>query len=75
MQIDGNVLIALIPLGIALMGLAFGYGALTSRVRSNKGEIIDIWGAIKDFQKDNKSDHNALSTKLDTIIRNGKKGG
>ena len=58
---------------IALLGFAYGYGVINTKVKANKDNITDIWKEISDFKKENKADHNSMSNKLDTIIRNGRK--
>ena len=59
---------------LALLALAYGYGVLTQKVKSNRYDINKIANEFKDYQRENKNDHQAINLKLDTIIRNGQKG-
>jgi len=56
---------------LAILGITFGYGVLTNKVSNNRKDINDIWDWLQNYQKENKSDHNQINSKLDNIIRNG----
>ena len=60
---------------IGLLVLAYGYGVLTQRTKSNRADINHIQEEFKEYRKDNKADHNLIFAKLDTIIKNGNKKG
>lgn len=74
MQIGTEMLAGFITLFLAIIGFAVWLGALHQKVKYNRKDIDDAWETIKDFQRENKADHNRISVKLDEIIRNGKRG-
>lgn len=78
MTIDPG-LAALIGTGaLALIGVAFGYGMLTNRVKGNRLDINENKQNFRDdmqaFRDENTEGHRLIHEKLDTIIRNGRGG-
>ena len=71
MQIDAALVGVLVTVLLAILGITFGYGVLTNKVSNNRKDINDIWDWLQNYQKENKSDHNQINSKLDNIIRNG----
>lgn len=63
-EIDASLVAILVTILGALIGVAFGYGSLTQKV---KGVVEQF----KNYQKENKDDHNMINNKLDRIIQNG----
>jgi len=78
MTIDTSLLIILVTILVALFGVAFGYGILTQKVRSNR---LDIQEEKKNYKAiDNKLDDLSERTSrveavLNIIARNGKSPG
>ena len=73
MQIDAAMIGVVVTVLLALIGMAYGYGILTQKVKSNRCDIADIWKEFKSYQIDNRQDHKEIFVKLDKIISNGKK--
>jgi len=71
MVIDAAVIGIVVSVLFALLGLAFGYGSLHSRVNNNKFDIDTAFKDFKEYQRENKADHNLITAKLDKIIKNG----
>ena len=75
MQLDAAIIGVVVTGLLALLGLAYGYGALTQKVKANRCDITDIRAEFKSYQIDNKADHTLIFTKLDKIIQNGSRKG
>ena len=71
MVIDGAVIGIVVSVLFALLGLAYGYGSLNARVKTNKFDIDTAFKDFKDYQRENKADHNNITGKLDKLISNG----
>ncbi len=69
MQIDAAIIGVVVTVLLALLGLAYGYGSLTNKVKGDRYDIEEIKKSFRDYQVDNKADHALITTKLDTIIR------
>lgn len=67
MQIDAGMATLVSAVVLAVVGIAFGYGMLTNRVKGNRLDIDE-----------NKRDFNhalgVINEKLDRLIRNGRGG-
>jgi len=78
MQIDAAIIGVVVTALIALIGLAAWVGGLAQKVKGEKEErkegIALIRSEFKSYQIDNKGDHTLIFSKLDEIIKNGKKG-
>jgi len=59
---------------LALLALAYGYGILTQKVKSNRFDIEKAFKTIERHQGETKADLSSINQKLDTVIRNGQKG-
>ena len=75
MIFDAAVFGIVVTVLFALLGLAYGYGSLQTRVKNNKFDIDVAFKDFKEYQKENKSDHNAITAKLDRILVNGRNKG
>ena len=84
MQIDSGIVGVVITVLITLLSLSFWVGTLSQRVKQNRENIEkaereqqliinQLRTEFASYQKDNKSDHKDMGTKLDQIIRNGHK--
>ena len=82
MQIDSALLAILITVLGAIIAIAYGYGILTQKVKSNRidfdakvkqhdMDIADIYKNFKEYRDENKADHREMNTKLDKILQNG----
>jgi len=74
LELNASLFGIIVTVLLALLALAYGYGVLTQKVKSNRYDINKIANEFKDYQQENKNDHQAIGLKLDTIIRNGQKG-
>jgi len=74
MTIDTTIVAILVTIIIAIISCAAWVGALYQKVKTNKEYINNIRSEFKSYQIDNKGDHTLIFTKLDEIIRNGKRG-
>jgi len=71
MELNMATIGVIITVLMSLLGLAYGYGALSTKVRFNRKDIDGMVDELRRYQRDNKDDHNLITAKLDQIIRNG----
>ena len=64
MEFDIAIVSVIVTILIALLGLAYNAGVLSTKVKLLKEDMGR-------FLHDNREDHKAINLKLDTIIRNG----
>lgn len=80
MDVDAGTAALIGSIFVAVVGVSFGYGILTNRVRTNKDNIDragrefrdykeDVRRRFDEFVQDNKDDHRAIQERLDTIIK------
>ena len=74
-EINAASVAVFVTILLALLCFACAWGSLNQRVKNDRHDINKIEKAFSDFQTENKADHEKISGKLDTIIRNGYKGG
>ena len=74
MQIDTAMVGIFVPVFLVIVGLAYGYGILTNKVKANRNDITDIQTEFREYKRDNKSDHTLIFGKLEEILKNGKRG-
>jgi len=73
MQVDVAMVAILVTVFLAIIAVAFGYGVLTQKVKSNRIDINNVHEEFQTYRKENKQEHHEINSKLDTIIRNGHK--
>jgi hypothetical protein len=71
MQIDTAMVGVLITILLALLGFASWVGALHQKVKYNDQDNHSIRKEFKEYQAENKADHNLITSKLDKILQNG----
>ena len=80
MLVDNALIGVLVTVLVALLGLSYGYGVLTNKVKSNrhdiekqdkehKDTIVQLRTEFRSYQNENKADHKEISEKLGKLLQ------
>jgi len=67
MQIDAAIIGVVVSVIISLLGVAVWLGTISAKVNFNKENISTLFDKFSNYQKENKTDHERILTKIESL--------